>query len=73
MISNKNQKLRINDKIYHICWKVIDNNPTWFYEEYMIKDMYYSDACYVILESSSGFIMTKQLNDKNLLYSCPAP
>ena len=68
MIDNTNRRVRINDRLYFIYWTPIDDKPTWIIKEYTIKDMYYSNNCYVLLEDEQGNIKELLMEYKNLLY-----
>lgn len=69
MIDNKNRRLRIGDKLYYIYWTPVDNdNITWTFDKYVIKDLYYSNNCYALIEDEQGNIRELLMEYKNLLF-----
>ena len=51
MLNNNCIKLRIGSEIYRVIFDpFINNKPEWFIKKYIIRDLYYSDSCYAILE-----------------------
>lgn len=69
MIDNKNKRLRIGDKLYHIYWTPIDlDDIRWTFDEYVIKDLYYSNNCYALIEDKQGNISELLMEYKNLLF-----
>lgn len=51
MLNNNYTKLRIGSELYQVIFDpFINNNPDWVIKKYIIRDLYYSDCCYAILE-----------------------
>ena len=68
MIDNRNRRIRVGDKIYHIYWELIADLVEWQYREYIIHDMYYSDNCYAVLtDTKNNITHVKMLNHKSLV------
>ena len=65
MINKSNHKLRPGDKIYNIYWEPVNDKATWMFREYTIKDMYYSDRCYAVVEDIDGNTKEITIDDKD--------
>lgn len=51
MLDKSHIKLRIDSELYQVVFDPFKyDRPEWFIKKYIIRDMYYTDSCYVILE-----------------------
>ena len=52
MLNNNCIKLRVGSELYRVVFDpFVNDKPEWFIKKYIIRDLYYSDSCYAILEN----------------------